>query len=65
MPAGGAAHCREPEDPPEDRCYSVDPLGSDAMQFVVAANPAVSIKKGAQWHLASVKSRLAGLTAPR
>jgi hypothetical protein len=31
-------------------------LGRNALQFQVAANPAMSVEEGAQWQEASVKS---------
>jgi len=40
-------------------------LGRNALQFEVAANPAMSIEQGAKRHQAGVKSQLAGFAAPR
>ena len=56
MPTGRAAHRRKPEDPPEDRRHALYTLGRNALQFQVAANPAMSVEEGAQWQEASVKS---------
>jgi hypothetical protein len=56
VPAGCAAERREPEDPPGNRSHTRHVLGRNALQFQVAANPAMSVEEGAQWQEASVKS---------
>jgi hypothetical protein len=56
VPAGCAAQRREPEDPPGNRSYTRHVLSRNALQFQVAANPAMSVEEGAKWQGVSVKS---------
>ena len=65
VPARLAAQRRKPEDPSENRSCARHALGSDALQFEVAANPAMREQECTKWHQAGVKSHLAGRAAPR
>jgi hypothetical protein len=56
VPAGCAAQRGEPEDTPGNRSYTWHTLGRNALQFQVAANPAMSVEEGTKWQGVSVKS---------
>ncbi len=65
VPAGRAAQRRDPEDPPENCCRAGHMLRRDALQFEVAANPAMGIEKRTKRHQAGVKPFRTGFAAPR
>ena len=64
MPAGFAAQRRQPQYPSKQRRPARHVLAGDALQFVIAANPAMRIQKAAKRHGARPKSYPATLAAP-
>jgi hypothetical protein len=65
VPAGFAAQRRHAEQPPDHAQSAMHVLRRDALQFEVAANRAVCVKRVAQRHQPRMKSRVAGPAAPR
>jgi len=65
IPAGFAAQRGEPQNSPDDCGRTRHILGRDVLQFVVAANPAMSVEEASERHRASMKAYFAGDAAPR
>jgi hypothetical protein len=65
MAAGFAAQRGESEDSPENRGHARHARGGNALQFQVAANPAMRVQQRAKRQQAGAKSRRARPAAPR
>ena len=65
VPARRTSQRRYSQNTPQYRCHAWHVLRGDSLQFKISANPAVRVKKAAEWHSAGEKSRSAGFAAPR